>query len=46
MVIHYCRESQSCSTTQFNNLNPTLDNSTQITIALGTYTYVHVDWSA
>ena len=45
MVIHYCRESQSCSITQFNNSNPTLDNSTQITIALQcTYTYLHVDW--
>ena len=46
MVIHYCRESQSCSITQFiiNNSNPTPDNSTQITIALGTYTYLHVDW--
>ena len=46
MVIHYCRESQSCSITQFNNSNPTPDNSTQITIALGTYTYLHVDWPA
>ena len=44
MVIHYCRESQSCSITQFNNSNPILDNSTQITIALCTYTYLHVDW--
>ena len=46
MVIHYCRESQSCSITQFNNSNPTQDNSTQITIVLGTYTYWHVDWPA
>ena len=46
MVIHYCRESQSCSVTQFNNSKPTPDNSTQITIALGTYTYLHVDWPA
>ena len=44
MVIHCCRESQSCSITQFNNSNPTPDNSTQITIALCTYTYLHVDW--
>ena len=46
MAIHYCRESQSCSCsiTQFNNSNPILDNSTQITIALCTYTYLHVDW--
>ena len=43
MVIHYCRESQSCSITQFNNSKPT---STQITIALGTYTYLHVDLPA
>ena len=43
MVIHYCRESQSCSITQFNNSNPTPDNSTQITIALCTYTHLHVD---
>ena len=44
LVIHYCRECQSCSTTQFNNANPTLDNLTQITIALCTYTHLHVDW--
>ena len=44
MVIHYCRESQSCSITQFDNSNLTPDNSTQITIALGTYAYLHVDW--
>ena len=44
MVIHYFRESQSCSITQFNNSNPLLDNSTQITIVLCTYTYLHVDW--
>ena len=44
MVIQYCRESQSCSITQFNNSNPTPDNSAQITIALGTSTYLHVDW--
>ena len=44
MVIHYCRESQSCSITQFNNSNPSPDNLTQITIALCTYTYLHVDW--
>ena len=37
---------QSCSITQFSNSNPTQDNSTQITIALGTYTYLHVDWPA
>ena len=46
MVIHYCRESQSCSITQLNNSKPTTDNSTQITISLGTYTYLHVDWPA
>ena len=46
MVIHYCRKSQSCSITQFNNSNPTPDNSTQITIALCTYTYLHVEWPA
>ena len=40
-----CKESQSCSITQLNDSNPTPDNSTQITIALGTYTYVRVDWS-
>ena len=28
----------------YNNSNPTPDNSTQITIALGTYTYLRVDW--
>ena len=44
LVIHYCRECQSCGTTQFNNSNPTLDNLTQITIALCTYTHLHVDW--
>ena len=42
MVTQYCRKSQSCSITQFNNSNPTTDNSTQITIVLGTYTYLHV----
>ena len=40
MIIHYCRESQSCSITQFNNSNPTQDNSTQITIVFGTYKYL------
>ena len=44
LVIHYCRECQSCGITQFNNSNPTLDNLTQITIALCTYTHLHVDW--
>ena len=38
MVIHYCMESQSHSITQ---LTQTPDNSTQITIPLGTY--LHVD---
>ena len=50
IIMHYwsyireCRECQSCGTTQFNNSNPTLDNLTQITIALCTYTHLHVDW--
>ena len=44
LVIHCCRECQSCDITQFNNSNPTLDNLTQITIALCTYTHLHVDW--
>ena len=38
MVIHYCMESQSYSITQ---LTETPDNSTQITIPLGTH--LHVD---
>ena len=44
LVIHCCTECQSCDITQFNNSNPTLDNLTQITIALCTYTHLHVDW--
>ena len=39
MVIHYCMESESYSVTK---LTQTPDNSTQITIPLGTY--LHVDW--
>ena len=43
MVIHYCRESQSCSITQFNYSTRTPDNSTLTTIPLCTYTYLYVD---
>ena len=46
MVIHYYRKSQICIIAQFNKSNPTLDNSTQIIIVLGTYTHLHVDWPA